>query len=777
VVLAAVLPGALAAAACGARQTPFSEQNARAHVNRLAGAIGSRAAGTDANRRAREYLVEQLRFYGYAVRVQEADAQRPQLGLTAHVNNIIAILPGATPDAFGLVAHYDSRATSPGAGDDGLGVAVALECGRLLAARRERRHSVMVLLSDAEEEGLMGAAALVQDPEVRARLRAYVNLDAVGADGPIPLFETGPGNAWIVRAWAATASAPRGGSYQSEVYRRLPSDTDFSVLKTMGLPGLNFAAVGDGYAYHTPRDTPERLTGRAIIAMGTAALAAAEAMDRVDLSQRSVSQAVYFDVVGVRAVVLDPVLSRVLSVVAIVLAVVALARTAPVVVRLSGNAGMLRTFAWALAGVVLVGAALTGMTALLRESREVYHPWYAHPARFWALLVLTAFVVVEVLLRTGERLPRAWRATRHPSAVWMATLACWIALAAAAEALAPAAAYLWTVPLLVLALVTSVVPAAGGASGGVAAVIVLAVSGALWLPEAREILRFAVPMFGRLPVVTPVVAYPAALVAIGAMIAPGILALDVTGPPPRPAERLPLGIRRTRALLTPALLVALSIAFGACYLADAYTFDRPLQRSVQYVADHAAGTAVWEIGGVEPGLDVHLARGAPSGWRPATGPPLPTAPATALRHPFALRAPGTVSAPPVEATIRSEPSAGGVQVEVAARTGEAGLLVLFVAPPGLVPHTSSLPGIVRDGRWMAAYAAAPAGTTLLSAVFPADAAARLGELRVGVVSRGLPGGDGWLRQPRWLGTARTVWHSRSLHLVAPAPLAAPTSLR
>ena len=768
---------ALVASACAAG-TPFSEQNARAHVNQLAGAIGSRPAGSDANRRAREYLVDQLRFYGYTVRVQEADAHRPELGLSAHVFNIIAIVPGASPDALGLMAHYDSRAETPGAGDDSLGVAVVLECARLLAARRDRRHAVMVLLTDAEEEGLMGAAALMRDPEVTARLRAYINLDAVGADGPVPLFQTGPGNGWLVGTWARAARAPRGGSYQAEVYRRLPSDTDFSVLMRAGIPGLNFAAVGDGYAYHTARDTPERLTARAIREMGATTLSTAEALDRTNLAQRSSHQAVYFDLAGTRALALRPVFSRALSVLAIVLATVAVVRTTRVTVSAGGAAGAARTFAWALVGTAVVAAALVGVTALLRDSREVLHPWYAHPARFWVLLMLTLVIVIEILLRVGDRLPRPLRAVRHPAAVWMVTLVCWLALTIGAEGLAPSAAYLWSVPLLVLAAVAALAPAADRAAARVGALLVIAASGAMWLPEGREMLRFGVPMFGRLSIVTPIAAYPAALLVMALMVVPGILALDVATLPPLPDARLTLGRRRVRALLTPALLVALSVAFAACYLAEAYTFDRPLQRAVQYVADHPTGRAVWEVAGVEPGLDLDLSRGAPAGWVPSTGPLLPGVRATPLSHPFAFRAPGVVEPAPVEATLQSSTTAAGsVQIEITARTGHAGLIVLFAAPPGVVPIRPSLPGIVRDGRWVAAFAAAPAGATVFSAECPPAAAARAGEWRVGTIDRGLPGGEGWLRQPAWLASARTVWHARSLHLIAPVTGAARPPLR
>src|SRR3954447_18698074 len=132
--------------ACG-RPTPrFSLENARAHVQMLAGTIGSRPIGTPENARARQYIVDQLRFFGYDVRVQETDARRPENGSTAHVANIIAVKAGPDRPALGLISHYDSVPEAPGAGDDGLGVAVSLEAARVLAAREGRKHTLFVLV-------------------------------------------------------------------------------------------------------------------------------------------------------------------------------------------------------------------------------------------------------------------------------------------------------------------------------------------------------------------------------------------------------------------------------------------------------------------------------------------------------------------------------------------------------------------------------------------------------------------------------------------------------
>ena len=56
----------------------------------------------------------------------------------ATVTNIIAdVMPGAGKPVL-LMAHSDSVAAGPGAGDDGSGVAVLLETIRALKARRPR---------------------------------------------------------------------------------------------------------------------------------------------------------------------------------------------------------------------------------------------------------------------------------------------------------------------------------------------------------------------------------------------------------------------------------------------------------------------------------------------------------------------------------------------------------------------------------------------------------------------------------------------------------------
>ena len=116
------------------------------------------------------------------------------------------------------------------------------------------------------------------------RLRAYVNVEATGADGASFLFEAGPRAKPLLEAWAAAAPAPRGSAYTTEIYKRLPNDTDFSIFKRHDIPGLNFAPVLDSYAYHTSRDTPERLRNTTIRHTGESVVATVAALDRLDLA-------------------------------------------------------------------------------------------------------------------------------------------------------------------------------------------------------------------------------------------------------------------------------------------------------------------------------------------------------------------------------------------------------------------------------------------------------------------------------------------------------------
>ena len=81
-------------------------------------------------------------------------------------------------------AHYDTVARSPGADDNASGVAVMMECARVLSSAG-LRSAVEFVAFDMEEiqpddGGLLGSAAFAADPDHRDRYEGVYNLEMVG---------------------------------------------------------------------------------------------------------------------------------------------------------------------------------------------------------------------------------------------------------------------------------------------------------------------------------------------------------------------------------------------------------------------------------------------------------------------------------------------------------------------------------------------------------------------------------------------------------------------
>jgi hypothetical protein len=730
----------------------------------LAGTIGSRPIGTPENQRARQYVVDQLRLFGYDVRVQETDARRPDLGFTARVSNIIAVKPGAEKNAIALLSHYDSNPAAPGAADDGLGVAVSLEAARVLAARVDRRHTLFVLVTDGEEAGLMGAAGLLTDRDVMNRLQSYINIEATGSGGTSILFETGPGNGWILKPWTRSAPHPRGASYAVEIYRRLPNDTDFSILKRRDVPGLNFAATGDSYPYHTARDTPDRLSDDTLRTTGENVVATAIALDALDLSTRSAADQTFFDIGQVAAVSWGPITAWFIAAFALGCGLLAWFKVLGASVRLVGIGRLILDALWAVVGIAAVAGALVGGTWLLRASRTVFHPWYAYPGRMFLMLLALGVLAGWLAIRLGALLPSRAHGPRHPILVWALALPLWVALAGVTAALAPGAGYLWTVPLLMAGIGLLAVPATNEPAIRAVSVVVLAVSGTLWLRETLELLRFMVALLGRMPFVTPVWIYGALMLACGAMIVPPfIAAVAATKPLVRPP------------LLTAGLLVAVVITAGFAYAAPAYTYNQPQRRHFRVMTEPAAATSTYEVGSQEPGLDLEAT--APGGWYRATDIPKTTVPFGVFGPAYVFRttAPSPGPAPATVTGFTLKQVAAGTEATMTIAPQTPGLTAAFVLPEGVVPSRTNLPGVIVRGRWRAVYIGVPAEGVTWRASFKKGLESRLPATQAVILSARFPGGGGWQSLPAWLPQEHVVWDMNVAWILSPSAVIAPVA--
>lgn len=751
VTLIALLLG-LSAAAC-ARGGRFDVGNARAHVERLASG-GSRAAGTTANEKARAYLIETLQLYGYEVRLQETDASWPEAGATTRVANVIAIRPGSERDAIGLVSHYDSVAWGPGAGDDALGTAVVLEAARVLAARPSPRYTLMVLFTDGEEHGLMGARALVGDPEVRARLRTFVNVEAIGTDLPFVLFETGPGTSPALWAWAG-ASRPRGGSYMQSIYDALPNDTDFSVLKTLpGVSGINFAATGDGYTYHTDRDRADRVTDRVLARAGDLVLDVAEGLDtRASLAPLPTSS-MYFSLLDRAAFIVSMRAGILAGWVSAVLGLLAWLLVARALVQAGGLRQVLATAVWAVVASAAVLAALVAAVWLVRAGRAELHPWFASPWRLFAFMTTMVVTVSWLVRRIAAATPPAFRPDGTPYGVWFTALPPWIGLNVASLLYAPAASYLAWLPLLAAVLLVTPTLVFAGATpplrtwpARLASAATAVVAWTLWGPDLTALLSFAVTLLGRLPLVTPTPAFPAVFFLAGIVLWPPVLAVLIG----RVRWRMGHGIA------AGTLMFALVVTGLLAWMAPAFTDERPQQRSAVFVDDRVRHTAHWELFGNEPGVDIGPGAPANVAWQVADRSSVPGVQVAPKAHMFrgGVAVPDTPAPATVSATLTRGDGDADVEITVTPAAGWRALAI--VLPESVVPLKSSLVGRTRGGRWQAWHTTVPAEGLTWRATIPAGQADRIDRAEVWVSRVDLPGASNDARVPAWLQAPHTAW--------------------
>ena len=671
----------------------FSAERAYEHVEAVAGA--PHPTGSAEHTRVREYLVDELRALGLDVRVQEGVGVFPLDRAVSipmgTMRNIVAVRPGTDPTGrVVLAAHYDSVPASPGAADDGAGVATILEVARALP--QDRRNDVVFLITDGEEQGLLGAEAFVREDPLAEGTVVVLNNEARGVRGSVQTFRAAPGAAPLISLYGATAPHPSADSSFAALLTLMPNNTDFHVFDQAGWLGLDSAFIGGGAYYHTPLDDPAHLDLGTLQQMGDNALALVRTLADTDLpALRSGEEAVYFNVPGL-LVSYPLALELPLAVAAVLLAGVLV-----LVLRRRGEVTLPRVAA--ATGLALVPVLLAGSLG------------YA------AMPLLTVFRPDYAGLFTGD----PYRPGLYQAALLVATLAVVLTWRIALRRLGPAA--LAAGPVLLTAVLG--LGSAATLPGGAHSLTLPALFAALgWL----VCLRLGKQAADRRASLWPVVALtagmaPAAVLLGGAAVVSLDLGLGIGGMIAAPhfalmlllllplAERALPALSRPRAILLPAGAVAVSAALVAAGLAvDRFDAAHPRQARVAYALDTTTGQAVWGTTGESGGEEARHFFGG-GGWavRPAqatslsapelevvkdetTGDrrtltlrltPSGTNPVVGLR----LEPPGPAAGPPV-------PPAG--PITVAGRELPPGDGFTYHAPPGPLEVTLLLrPGPAR----------------------------------------------------------------------------------
>jgi hypothetical protein len=481
-----------APAPAGAAPAVFSAGRALADVRAIA--QRPHPIGSPDSLRVQAYLQKRLADLGLQPQARPFASDRGQ------GSNLLGVLPGRDREASALLlmAHFDSVPTGPGAADDAAGVAAVLETVRALKTT-PRQRDVMVLLTDGEEAGMLGAKAFFGGDPARAHVGVVINLEARGDRGRAVMFETNRGAAPLIGALIDADALAAASSLMPDLYRRLPNDTDLTEAIRRGYAGLNFAFFGGLSAYHRPSDTPEALDPGSLQHIGEQVLRAVQTLASAPSLPGRASDQPYADILGGPVVQYPAVIGWVLVVLAGGgLAAYALRIAARSRLSLAGVAAG----ALAFVGLILLLALGLYALGLAREALAGRHlaPMLRHAtgARVGAGLLALGLSLLWASLA-------GWRLRAESLA--FGALAVVAAGAVAVQAAAPLDAFILTWPFLGIGLALTL---GGPDRPWVRAVILLAI--------LAEILYWALLLFDLLGQTLPVALAPFVALAVAALL-------------------------------------------------------------------------------------------------------------------------------------------------------------------------------------------------------------------------------------------------------------------
>lgn len=245
------------------KPTEFSINNALHHLKNISKKV--HYTGSKEHKVVQKYLVNELEKIGLKTEIQTQTVFNSKWNAGTTVENIITRIKGTSNGkSLLLLTHYDSSPhSSLGASDAGSGVVTILESIRaFLAKNQQPKNDIIIVLSDAEELGLLGAQAFVNSHPYTKNIGLILNFEARGSGGPsYMLLETNGKNSKLLSEFIkAKPNFPAANSLMYSVYKMLPNDTDLTVFReNANINGFNFAFIGDHFDYHTAQDTYERM--------------------------------------------------------------------------------------------------------------------------------------------------------------------------------------------------------------------------------------------------------------------------------------------------------------------------------------------------------------------------------------------------------------------------------------------------------------------------------------------------------------------------------------
>ncbi len=277
-------------------------------------AMQGRAVGTPGGKMARNYVLQRFRDLGLepvGASFEQAFSFTPGRGIrfwranfweerkpVSGVNVIGKIRGSVDPDSVIVVsAHYDHLGLRrgklyPGADDNASGVAAMLAIARHFRANPPR-HTLLFVAFDAEESGLKGAFAFMENPPVPLQsMLVNANFDMVSRNVDGEIFASGlhanPQLRPMLDKVRANSVATILYGHDKPGFHRVQDDwtmqSDHGAFHQRDIPFLYFG-VADHDDYHSPGDTFEHIEPKFFISVAEALIDVMDAIDAADAAQ------------------------------------------------------------------------------------------------------------------------------------------------------------------------------------------------------------------------------------------------------------------------------------------------------------------------------------------------------------------------------------------------------------------------------------------------------------------------------------------------------------
>jgi Zn-dependent M28 family amino/carboxypeptidase len=243
-------------------------------------AIGPRSAGTEGDTRAQQYIVGKLQSFGCPVDQEDFHTPTP-IGNVA-MKNIVAKVPGASPDIVLFTTHYDTKRLPNfiGADDGGSSTAVMLEMARLVCARKNQL-TVWIAFFDGEEAfnptvwadpdntyGSRELAARMALSGDLAHVKAMLLADLVGGRN-LHVKRDSNSTGWLTdMVWSTAARLGYKDIFLNDRVAMEDDHLPFLRRNVAAVDIIDLDTSNDVPYWHTPADTLDKISPRSLAIVG-----------------------------------------------------------------------------------------------------------------------------------------------------------------------------------------------------------------------------------------------------------------------------------------------------------------------------------------------------------------------------------------------------------------------------------------------------------------------------------------------------------------------------